>query len=88
MTDRLIKLVISLGVALADALAAWLSGSRLSAGTCVVITYHAIDSDSKSRFGRQLDMLLRLAYPIPAGRQFHMEKGRRYVAVTGSHPTR
>jgi peptidoglycan/xylan/chitin deacetylase (PgdA/CDA1 family) len=82
MTDRLIKLAISLVVALGDALAGRLSGARHSAGTCVVITYHAISSDSKSRFGRQLDLLLHLANPIPAARATRLEKGRRYVAIT------
>ena len=82
MIDRLIRLAISLGVASRDVLAGWLSGTRQSAGTCVVITYHAISSSSKSRFCKQLDMLLRLANPIPAGKELHLEKGRRYVAVT------
>ena len=80
--DRLIRLVISLGVALGDALAGMLSSKRRSAGTCVVITYHTIAHDSKSRFGRQLDMLLRLAIPIPAAKARRLEKGRRYVAIT------
>jgi|SRR5665213_536629 len=82
MIDRLLKLAISLGIALWDALAGWLPGSRQSAGTCVVINYHTIPHDSKSRFGQQLDLLLRLANPIPAGRALHLENGRRYVAIT------
>jgi len=82
MIDRLIKLAISLGVALWDGLAGRLSGTRQSAGACVVINYHSIFSDSKSRFCRQLDTLLRLAKPIPAGKELRLEKGRRYVAIT------
>jgi peptidoglycan/xylan/chitin deacetylase (PgdA/CDA1 family) len=80
--DRLLKLVISLGMALRDALAGRLSRTRQSAGTCVVINYHAISNDSKSRFGKQLDLLLRLAKPIPAGKELHLEKDRRHVAIT------
>jgi len=82
MIDRLLRLVISLGVAVVDVLAGRLSGARQSAGTCVVITYHAIASDARARFGRQLDMLLRLALPIPAAKGLRLEKGRRYVAIT------
>ena len=82
MIDHLLKLAISLGIALGDALAGWLPGSRQSAGTCVVINYHAISNDAKSRFGKQLDLLLRLAKPIPAGKELRLENGRRHVAIT------
>lgn len=82
MMDRLIKLGISMGVGLADDFARRLSGARWRAGTYVVITYHTVSGDSKARFGRQLDTLLRLANPIPAGKATPLEKGRRYVAVT------
>ena len=82
MIDRLLKLAISLGIALWDALTNWLPGARQSAGTCVVINYHTISTDAKSRFGRQLDLLLRLAKPVPASRELHLEKGRRHVAIT------
>jgi peptidoglycan/xylan/chitin deacetylase (PgdA/CDA1 family) len=82
MIDRLLKLAISLGIALGDALAGRLPGRRQSAGTCVVINYHTISNDAKSRFGKQLDLLLRLAKPVPAGRGLHLENGRRHVAIT------
>jgi peptidoglycan/xylan/chitin deacetylase (PgdA/CDA1 family) len=80
--DRLLKLAISLGIALGDALAGRLSARRQSAGTCVVINYHTISNDAKSRFGKQLDLLLRLAKPVPAGRGLHLENGRRHIAIT------
>jgi len=82
MVGRVVKLVISMGLSLGDALAGRLSGTRQSAGTCVVINYHSISGEAKSRFGKQLDMLLRWASPLPAGRELPLEKGRRYVVVT------
>jgi len=82
MIDRLLKLAVSLVVSLWDALVSRLPGSRQSAGTCVVINYHTIASDAKSRFGRQLDRLLRLAKPVPAGRVLPLENGRRHVVIT------
>ena len=51
-------------------------------GSCVVINYHSISEATKSRFSKQLDLLLRLARPIPAGKEFKLENGRRFVAVT------
>ena len=73
--DRLIKLAISLGVWLGDAVAGRLPGARESAGTCVVITYHTIARDSISRFGRQLDTLIRLASPMPGRKAIPDGKG-------------
>jgi peptidoglycan/xylan/chitin deacetylase (PgdA/CDA1 family) len=58
-----------------------LTGGRRP-GSCVVINYHSIANDLKSRFGRQLDLLLGLATPIPAGKDFVLEDGRHYAAVT------
>jgi peptidoglycan/xylan/chitin deacetylase (PgdA/CDA1 family) len=80
--DRLLKLAISLGVALWDNLAGRMPGSRQSAGTCVVVNYHTISNDAKSRFGKQLDLLLRLAEPIPAAKELRLDNGRRHVAIT------
>ena len=82
MIDRLVKLAISLAFALKDKLAQTLPGRARQPGTCVVINYHTISDDSKSRFGRQLDMLVHLAMPIQADKEFRLEKGQRYVAIT------
>lgn len=77
MSSRFIKLVISLFVAVFDGVI-----RSVRPGQCVVINYHSISHESKSRFGQQLDLLLRLARPIPAGAALPMEKGGRYVAIT------
>ena len=80
MTGRLIKFLVSFVVGMGDALLRLLGGRR--PGSCVVINYHSMSDESKSRFGKQLDLLLRLAQPIPAGKDFFLENGRRYVAIT------
>jgi len=80
--DRLLKLAISLIVALGDVVAGLLPRSCQSAGTCVAINYHTITTAAKSRFGKQLDLLLRLVSPIPVGRELRLENGRRHVAIT------
>lgn len=80
MTDRLIKLLISAILGACDVLIRPLGGCR--SGSCVVINYHSISEETKLRFSKQLDLLLRLATPIPAGKELHLEKGRRYVAIT------
>lgn len=82
MINRLLKLGISLGVGLGDILVGGLPGNRKSSGTCVVINYHSISDESKARFDKQLDCLVRLARPIAIGNFFELEKGRRFVAVT------
>ena len=81
MAGRLVKLLVSTIVGCGDAVLGLVGGRHLP-GSCVVISYHAVSEDSRSRFAQQLDLLLRLAKPIPAGRELHLEKGRRYVAIT------
>lgn len=80
MTGRLIKFLVSFVVGIGDALLR-LFGCR-HRGSCVVINYHSISDRSKYRFEKQLECLLRLATPIPAGKDFFLENGRRYVVVT------
>jgi peptidoglycan/xylan/chitin deacetylase (PgdA/CDA1 family) len=80
--DRLVKLVISVAFALKDMLAQTLSDKAGQPGSCVVINYHTVSADLKSRFGRQLDLLVRLARPVRADKELRLENGRRYVAIT------
>ncbi len=79
MTDRPIKFLVSLLVGAGDVL--WRRLGRRP-GSCVVINYHSISHETRARFGRQLNLLLRLAKPIPAGKEFKLESGSRFVAVT------
>ncbi len=80
MTGRLIKLLVSAILGAYDALIRPLGGRR--PGCCVVINYHSIFEETRSRFSRQLDLLPYLATPIPAGNEFVFEKNQRYVAIT------
>jgi peptidoglycan/xylan/chitin deacetylase (PgdA/CDA1 family) len=82
MFDRLLKLVISFAIAIQDTLTEMLVGRGRLAGTCVVINYHTISDDSKLRFGKQLDLLVRLARLVQADKELPLEKGQRYVAIT------
>ncbi len=80
MAGRLIKLLVSVVVGAWDAVVGLLAGGR--AGSCVVINYHSVSEESRAQFGRQLDLLLRLAQPVPAAKAFTLEHGRHYVAIT------
>jgi peptidoglycan/xylan/chitin deacetylase (PgdA/CDA1 family) len=80
VTGRLIKFSVSVVLGVFDVLTRPFAGRR--PGECVVINYHSISDESKPRFGKQLDLLLRLAKPIPAGKAFKLENGRRFVVVT------
>ena len=66
---RLLKLTISLLVHGGDILVVFALRllDRRPRPSCVVIYYHAVDPGQRARFARQMDDLLRLAKPIPAG---------------------
>jgi len=48
----------------------------------VVLYYHAVSPAQRSRFYRQMDLLLRWAQPVPASFSGPFEPGCRYAAVT------
>lgn len=54
----------------------------MPSGSGVVLYYHAIPAETRSRFAAQMDMLLRYAQPVPAGYDGALAPGRRYAAVT------
>jgi peptidoglycan/xylan/chitin deacetylase (PgdA/CDA1 family) len=66
---RLVKLLISLIVRTSDLLssAALRLVGRHSAPSYVVLYYHGIPADQRSRFARQMEMLTRLAHPLSLG---------------------
>ena len=81
---RLLKLAISLVVRAWDIFVAFalrLLGQR-PRPSCVVIYYHAIDPSLRARFARQMDDLLRLAKPVPAGLYGLPDSPAHYCAVT------
>jgi peptidoglycan/xylan/chitin deacetylase (PgdA/CDA1 family) len=49
---------------------------------CVVLYYHAVAAGQRSRFCRQMDLLLRWAKTMPASFSGPLEPGLRYAAVT------
>lgn len=59
---------------------------RLARGTpsptCVVLYYHAVATEHRARFAAQMDVLKRLATPIPACNESPLRPGKHYVAVT------
>jgi peptidoglycan/xylan/chitin deacetylase (PgdA/CDA1 family) len=81
---RLIKLFISLLVRawdLARTGALRLFGHQ-PRPSCVVIYYHAISAAQRARFAHQMDLLVRLAKPVPAELLALPSSGARYCAVT------
>jgi peptidoglycan/xylan/chitin deacetylase (PgdA/CDA1 family) len=81
MASRLLKLSVSMIVAAVDGVVRVLSLGRAQ-GYCVVINYHSIANELRPCFARQLDLLLRMAQPVPAAEEAVWEAGKRYVAVT------
>lgn len=49
---------------------------------CVVLYYHAITRDDRPRFARQVDLIKRLAKPIPANTKETLTDGVHHVVVT------
>lgn len=58
-----------------------MAGKKMSA-TCVVLYYHAINSEHRKLFVRQMDTLLRLARPIATNHKVPFSSGDFYVAIT------
>lgn len=82
--NRFVKLIISVVFFIFDSTyvgisRVWRSRRKSS---CVVLYYHALPATQLSRFGRQMDLLLRWAQPIPASYSAPFEPGRRYAGVT------
>jgi len=50
--------------------------------TCVVLYYHEVRSEDRSRFAHQMDLLKRCATPVPTDRTEPLIAGQHHVAVT------
>lgn len=84
MCERLIKLLLSIAFWTAEWIWFWMRrilGKQIS-GTCVVLCYHGVTSEQRSRFVQQMDTLVRLAKPISAEFKEPLESGVHYVAIT------
>jgi len=81
---RLIKLAISLLVRGWDVYRSGMRrlGSLQTEGTCVVLYYHGIGPTERESFARQMDEMLRLATPVPAGLKDPLTAGGHHCAVT------
>src|SRR2546427_7500263 len=58
-----------------------LAGRRMP-GTCIVLYYHAVSAEDRSRFARQMDILKKSAKPIAADAKGPLESGVHYAVVT------
>jgi peptidoglycan/xylan/chitin deacetylase (PgdA/CDA1 family) len=81
---RGLKCGISFGVFLVSAARDFLlrACGKKRRGFCVILYYHSIPADQRTRFVHQLEMLIRYATPIAVGDMIRLEPGRRYVGVT------
>ena len=81
---RLVKLSVSIlffgASAVGDAVMALIGRRR--PGTGVIVYYHAVPTEHRSRFARQMDLVLRCGKPVSAARTEPRRRGERYVAIT------
>ncbi len=81
---RILKLGISLGFYCASYV--WPLVRRWrgvpAKGICVILYYHAVPSQQRARFARQMDLLVRCAKPIGIDGVPPLDGGARYAAVT------
>jgi peptidoglycan/xylan/chitin deacetylase (PgdA/CDA1 family) len=84
MFKRILKLAIStwfFTVALLVALLRRLGGKSPQA-LCVVLYYHSVPLESRCKFARQMDTLVRWTKPVPADSRAPLSPGISYSAVT------
>ena len=81
---RIVKCTISFVVFVASSLIAFASRlvGRKPKGTCVVLYYHSVPPEQRSRFANQLDSVLRWTKPIAVGNDVTLVPGVRYSAIT------
>jgi peptidoglycan/xylan/chitin deacetylase (PgdA/CDA1 family) len=81
---RIVKFAISLVVFVLSEAATHLSRllGRKQPGTCVVLYYHSIPENQRTRFANQLDAILRYAKPVGLNGRVLLAKGERCAAIT------
>lgn len=81
---RRIKVAVSLLVWISDSAGSLLFRlfGRRPRPSCVVLYYHSVPAAYRLRFAEQMDTLLRLVRPVPAGHSGALESGAKYAAVT------
>ena len=81
---RVVKLSVSIlffgASAVRDAVMALFGRRRPGSG--VVVYYHAVPAEHRSRFARQMDLVLRWAKPVAAAQRESCRRGERCVAIT------
>ena len=55
---------------------------KSSKGTCVVLYYHSIPPSQRTRFARQLDVILRYRKPVAVGDKLTLKSGAHYAGIT------
>jgi peptidoglycan/xylan/chitin deacetylase (PgdA/CDA1 family) len=80
---RLVKLAASLAFYAASRVWRLLQqvAGKKSSGTCIVLYYHAVASQHRTRFVRQMNMLVRCAKPVRAEMETPLEDGVHHAAV-------
>jgi peptidoglycan/xylan/chitin deacetylase (PgdA/CDA1 family) len=81
---RALKCALSLCVFLASSIGDFLRNlvGKKRRHSCVVLYYHSVPRDTRERFARQLDMLVRHTQPISLDDKLTLKPGVRYAAVT------
>jgi len=81
---RIVKLVISIlycGILQLKAVFSKLTGGE-PPGLCMVLYYHSVKPEERSRFARQMDDLVKWTRPVRADLKDPLKKGTRHAAVT------
>ena len=81
---RSLKCAISLAVFAASSVGdlLWPLIGKKSEGRCVILYYHSVPAEQRSRFVKQLRAIVRHATPIGVAGDTTLEPGKRYAGVT------
>jgi peptidoglycan/xylan/chitin deacetylase (PgdA/CDA1 family) len=84
LATRLLKLIISVFFFASRSGRGALSriGGPKAPGRCITLYYHCVQPEHRLRFARQMDMVLKMAIPVPVGRRESLAPGKRYAAIT------